>query len=48
MTDAEYLARWVAHCVPCAVFIHLTSSGDVQYVLMPLSHEPCADCGLTH
>lgn len=47
MTDTEYIATWLHHCQPCVVYAYFTSSG-VQYVLMPLLHEWCDDCGLQH
>lgn len=47
MTDTEWVAMWVRHCNPCAVFCHYTPTG-VQYVLMPLVREPCDECHLLH
>ena len=45
MTDSEYIAMWVRHCGPVAIFCHVKVSG-IQYLLMPLMHDDCEVCGL--
>lgn len=47
MTDSEWIAMWVRHCNPCAIFCHVKRSG-IQYILMPLWRDGCEECGMLH
>lgn len=47
MTDAEWVAMWVRHCAPVALFVHHTATG-YQYIFLPLLRDECEDCGLRH